>query len=179
MAGDDTKLFTEFCVLYEERDKDLLRQMAAYRGGGRSDNAAKVASHIHGQREARAKAAAGREAKKAAKEKAAEEKATKAAAKAAAKARPKKQHIDAAQARRLAQLNAKKQAAAFPPCAGSGARPRPRFLAKKDTEMTEEDVFGCSDSDSEGESIWTSRHEKVSRPWARAAASGSAKQVKA
>lgn len=170
--------------MYENKDSDLLKQMRAYRGGGRNDNASKVAGQIKSQREARAKAAADREAKKAAKEAAAKEKASKAAAKAA-KARPKKRHIDSAPAKRLAQLNAKKKAQAFPPCAGTGTRPRPSFLAKKDAEMTEADLFGCSDSgseseaESESEGIWTSRHEKVARPWARGAASGSEKQVKA
>tara|TARA_Y100000389_G_scaffold109975_2_gene107106 strand:+ start:2673 stop:3245 length:573 start_codon:yes stop_codon:yes gene_type:complete len=181
MAGDDTKMFMEFCVMYEDKDSDLLRQMRDYRRGGGNDNAAKVASHIKSHREARAKAAADREAKKAAKEAAAKEKASKAAAKAAAKARPKK-HIGSAPAKRLAQLNATKQAVAFPPCAGSGARPRPSFVAKKDADMTEADLFDCSDSGSESEaeeSVWTSRHEKVARPWALGAASGSAKQVKA
>ena len=191
MAGDDTKLFTEFCVLYEERDKDLLRQMAAYRGGGRDDNASKVAQQIKSQREERAKATADRAEKKAAKEKEVKERAAKATSKAAAKPRPKKTHIDSAPAKRLAQLNAKKKTAAFPPCAGSGARPRPRCVPKQDKqdhEMTELDLFGSgpasdpnpdSDSDSEDGTVWSSRCERLGRPWLAPEASGSAKQVKA
>ena len=55
MAGDDTKMFMEFCVMYEDKDSDLLRQMRDYRRGGGNDNAAKVASHIKSHREARAR----------------------------------------------------------------------------------------------------------------------------
>ena len=176
----------DFCVMYENRDRDLLKQMAAYRGGGCNDNAAKVASYIKEQRQERTKKAAEREQKKIAKEKAAKEKEAKAAAKARTKKqqvgsapRTKKQQVGSAPERRLAQPNTKKQA--VPPCAASGARPRPKCVAKDAHHTTEEELFGCSgsDSDSECESIWTSSREKVARLWARGAASGSAKAVKA
>lgn len=189
--ASSTEEYMEFAVMYEARDGELLKQMRAYRGGGRDDNASKVAQQIRSQREARAKATADREAKKAAKEKAVKERAAKATSKAAAKPRPKKTHIDSAPARRPAQLNRNKKTQAFPPCAGSGARPRPRCVPKQDKqdhEMTELDLFGSvpasdlnsdSDSDSEDDTVWSSRCERLGRPWLAPAVSGSAKQVKA
>ena len=187
--------YMEFAVLYEAGDKELLKAMRAYRGGGRDDSASKVARHIKSQREEREKATADRAEKKAAKEKAVKERAAKATSKAAAKPRPKKTHIDSAPAKRLAQLNAKKKTEAFPPCAGSGARPRPRCVPKQDKqdhEMTELDLFGSgpasdpnpdsdsdSDSDSEDDTVWSSRCERLGRPWLAPEAAGSAKQVKA
>lgn len=203
MAASTEELM-EFAVMYEARDKGLLKAMAAYRGGGRDDNASKTARNIKGQREERAKKGKEKEQAKAAKEKAAKQRAEERAAKKAAKkakkdkkankankakkdkkakptAKPKREAIASDPAKRLAEINKNKKTQAFPPCAGSGARPRPPFLPKVDAEMTEEDLFGYPDSGSEsdGESIWTSSSEKVARPWAKCPAAGSRKQVRA
>ena len=85
MTSDHTKELMEFAMLCEEGNKDMFNAVAAYRGGGRDDNASKIARNILALREERANKAKEKEQAKAAKEKAAKQRAEERAAKKAAK----------------------------------------------------------------------------------------------